>query len=178
VPGENAKRTSAFGGWLVALALLAVPNAARADGLAFSVGGGAALPGPHLDSDPAAGFHLTAGYGFSSIDGGKFLSFRARWRHYAGEQDAVSLEAHATVGPSDGAGPYAGGALGYGLWLGCLRGDWCGGEGLSASGEVGVALPLGHGRMALLGLELGAQFGMVNGVERVLLPSAVLAFTF
>lgn len=164
---------------LISAAIATCANVARADGLAFSAGAGFGYPGQELASDERrGGFFLTAGYGFSSIDADKLLTFRGRWRHLSGEQDSFSVEAHATFGPAAGIGPYAGASVGYGLWNGCLRGAACDGEGFTFGAEVGAALPLGHGRMALVGVEAGVQYGLASGVDRVFLPSALVGFTF
>jgi hypothetical protein len=69
-------------------------------------------------------------------------------------------------------------SAGLGIWAGCVRGDNCGGGGPIFGAEVGSQLPVGEDMAFTLGVELGAQLGLVNNVGVMLMPTAWAGIAF
>ena len=67
--------------------------------------------------------------------------------------------------------PFVEVAGGYGQWWGCIRGDWCGGQGPLGAVSAGVELALERHLAMLLGAQVLAQGGLVNGVNVLVAPT-------
>jgi hypothetical protein len=95
-----------------------------------------------------------------SGDGAWAADLTLRYRTLA----AVNADAAVLLGVSAGAG----------LFTGCLRGDYCGGAGPIVGGEIALSFPGPADASIELGLDLAAQFGLVNNVGVLLLPTAFI----